>query len=73
MALLALRIGSANYFLEQDRDGTTDPVPPVRALVDDIREMLDRGWVRDPSDLRRYKEQLWRKNEQVVWRLLGDM
>lgn len=69
-ALLALRTGDLKYFLEQDPDDATDP--PVRAFINDIQEMLEKGWVRDPSDLRRYKERLWRDNEDVVGRLLRD-
>ena len=48
-------------------------VPPPRALVRDAEAMLSAGWVRDPAELRRYKERLWRDNEAVVRRLLGDM
>lgn len=74
-ALLALRTGSLSYFLEQDSVGVMDLdlVPPLRALVNDMREMLDGGWLRDSADLRRYKERLWRNNEEVVGRLLADM
>ncbi|EKM59533.1 uncharacterized protein PHACADRAFT_250101 [Phanerochaete carnosa HHB-10118-sp] len=72
-ALLALRTGSLSYFLEQDPDGVMGLFPPLRALVNDMREMVNGGWVRDPADLRRYKERLWRNNEEVVERLLADM
>lgn len=72
-ALLGLRTGSLSYFLEQDPDGVMGPSQPVRALVNDIQGMLEKGWIRDPSDLQRYKERLWRNNEEVVGRLLGDM
>ena len=67
-ALMALRTHSLRYFVEQEADGAAAPALPVGALVSDIRDMLHRGWVRDPSDLRRYKERLWRANEEVVRR-----
>ena len=50
--------------------------PHVAQLIVTYRDaeaMLGAGWVRDPAELRRYKEQLWRDNEAVVRRLLGDM
>ncbi|GJE84823.1 hypothetical protein PsYK624_008990 [Phanerochaete sordida] len=72
-ALLALRSGSPAHFLEQEPAEAARGVPPVRSLVSDIEAMLSMGWVRDPADLRRYKERLWRDNEAVVRRLLGDM
>lgn len=72
-ALLALRSHSMRYIVEQEADGAAGPALPVGALVSDVRDMLRRGWVRDPSDLRRYKERLWRANEEVVRRLLADM
>ena len=71
-ALLALRMGDSRYFLEQNVDSATAQFSAAQGLVNDVRQMLDRGWVRDSSDLRRYKEQLWRDNEDVVGRLLRD-
>jgi hypothetical protein len=66
-AVRALRTSDESHFLQ--RTGTPRDSPTGRA----VQEMVRLGWVRSAEDFRGVKEDVWRKNERVVERLLGDM
>ena len=71
-AIRALRTGNASWFLERDSIDDGIPLSSVSELVAGVREMLDRGWTRTKTDLREYKEGLWKQNDLVVYHLLTD-
>ncbi|KAJ7210240.1 hypothetical protein C8J57DRAFT_1098272 [Mycena rebaudengoi] len=66
-AVRALRTSDESHFLQ--RTGTPRGSPTGRA----VQEMVRLGWVRSAEDFRGVKEDVRRKNERVVERLLGDM
>ncbi|KAJ7266142.1 hypothetical protein C8J57DRAFT_1511074 [Mycena rebaudengoi] len=66
-AVRALRTSDESHFLQ--RTGTPRGSPTGRA----VQKMVRLGWVRSAEDFRGVKEDVWRKNERVVERLLGDM
>ena len=71
-ALLALRTGDATPFLESDPTASGLQMVNIRGLEDAVHDMLSKGWVRDSQAVRRFKEELWERNEVVVQRLLRD-
>jgi hypothetical protein len=72
-ALRALRSGDASDFLNSDlsRNGMTMASNPyIRAATE---AMMRRGWIRRKAEFQGFKEDLWKKNEVVVERLLRDL
>lgn len=71
-ALKALRTGEAGWFLDEDPNGDGIRLSSVNRLVNDVHEMLSRGWTRVRAEVRQFKEALWKENDAVALRLLKD-
>ena len=69
-ALRALRTGDASSFLDSDPTGSGLKMRNIRGLEDAVHDMLAKGWTRDGSAVRQYKNELWDRNEVAIQRLL---
>lgn len=59
------------------RAGTYSPpnatAPHVQELVDDVNDMLRRGWRKTYNEVRAFKEQLWAENRKAAMHILNDL
>ncbi|KAJ7247133.1 hypothetical protein B0H12DRAFT_1020834 [Mycena haematopus] len=66
-ALRALRTEGQSHFLR--KTGTLRDSPTAQV----VETMMRRGWKRSTEDFHGVKDDIWRANDRVVERLLGDM
>ena len=72
-ALRALRTGNAASFLESDPTGTGHKMAEIRGLETAVQELLSKGWIREKTATRQFKQELWDKNERVIGKLLRTL
>ena len=72
-AIKALRSGSASEFLASDPAKSSWPMGSHHQIHQAVEEMMQDGWTRSKEGFDDVKKTIWRKNDEVVWRLLRDL
>lgn len=72
-ALKALRTGGASFFLSHDSSATGRKISEIRGIKDAVQRMLVLGFTRSREDVEQYKQELWRRNEVLVERLIRGL
>ncbi|EJC97990.1 uncharacterized protein FOMMEDRAFT_162331 [Fomitiporia mediterranea MF3/22] len=70
-ALGALR--GVKWKLSQSNAVVSTQTDGYKKYEDDVQEMIEGGWRRSSSGFERFKEELWEKNREAVWRVLNDL
>jgi hypothetical protein len=70
-ALKALRRRDVAWWLSPDVDERV--TPPSSRTIREAMNMVENGWMREPSAVNEYKRKVWQENEEVVRRILRDL
>ena len=68
-ALRALRSNDSQHFTDISHEGM-QMNPHISATMD---KMLQRGWKRDKSGFKVFKQNIWTENERVMERIIRDV
>ncbi|KAG6919187.1 hypothetical protein DXG01_008485 [Tephrocybe rancida] len=72
-ALKALRTGDASSFFNSPMPHMNTTMGSNRLLQTGVESMLHRGWTRTEKELDAFKIGLWKRNDDLAYRLLNDL